>query len=46
MRAALIDETAGKILLERIIDQNSYLKNVIVKGTLIVRGFSRKHGIK
>lgn len=42
VRTALIGETAAKLLLDRIIDQNNNAENVTVKGNLIVRDSSKK----
>jgi len=46
VRTALIGETAAKILLNKIIDQNTTLESVTVKGNLIVRDSSRKQSVK
>ncbi len=42
VRTGLIGEKAAKLLLDRIIDQNSTSENVVVKGHLIIRDSSRK----
>ena len=46
VRTALIGETAAKILLDKIMDQNITLENVTVKGKLIVRDSSKKQRVK
>ena len=46
VRTALIGETAAKILLNKIIDPNTILENVTVKGNLIIRDSSKKRPIK
>ncbi len=46
VRTALIGETAAKILLDKIIDQNTSLESVTIKGNLIVRDSSKKQPIK
>jgi DNA-binding LacI/PurR family transcriptional regulator len=46
IRTALIGETAAKILLKKLIDQNTTLESVTVKGNLIIRDSSKKRTIK
>jgi DNA-binding LacI/PurR family transcriptional regulator len=42
VRMALFGETAAKLLLDRIIDQNISSKNVTVKGNLIIRDSTKR----
>ena len=42
VRMALVGETAAKLLLDRIIDQNISSKNVTVKGNLIIRDSTKR----